>query len=321
MRRLAQSILKRDSQWDTTAAYMAILRRTKAQAVLAQYGPMGVAALPACKKLNVPLIVQFHGADASKHDILATYRDSYRELFAKADAVVAVSSAMRERLIRLGADKHKTILNIYGVDTEAIRPQENLPSSPTLLSVGRFVEKKAPYLTLMAFARAHRQVPEGRLRMIGDGVLLGPCIDLAKALGIEPSVDFLGSQPNDVVTKELAQARAFVQHSIEASDGDCEGTPLAILEAGAAGLPVIATRHAGIPEVVVDGQTGFLVAEKDIDAMSRHMVNLLSDRDQAAKIGKAARERIEAEFDVRVSVSNLWSIIERCMHSHVNRRP
>jgi glycosyltransferase involved in cell wall biosynthesis len=137
------------------------------------------------------------------------------------------------------------------------------------------------------------------------------CCRTARELGIDGSVDFLGQQPPDVVRQELRNARCFVQHSIEAANGDCEGTPVGILEAGATGLPVVATRHGGIPDVVVDGETGFLVDERDVGQMASRMLALASSPPLAAQMGERARARIVARFSQQKRLGRLWSAIER----------
>jgi colanic acid/amylovoran biosynthesis glycosyltransferase len=179
----------------------------------------------------------------------------------------------------------------------------------TFLAVGRFVEKKAPLLTLAAFASVWRRYPDARLRMIGSGKLLEACRDLACGLGIGEAVEFVGTQPNDVVAAEMMRVRGFVQHSLVAADGNSEGMPVAILEAGASGLPVVSTRHAGIPEVVDDGTTGFLVDERDVEGMAERMERLLAEPALAGELGRSARRRIEEHFSIESSIARLWEII------------
>jgi glycosyltransferase involved in cell wall biosynthesis len=111
----------------------------------------------------------------------------------------------------------------------------------------------------------------------------------------------------------------FVQHSVVASTGDREGTPVAVLEAGAAGLPVVATRHEGIADVVVDGETGLLVEEGDVDGMGDALVELLTDPERARRIGRAARERVELLFSLESTTERLCSILEQaCAGSRVS---
>ena len=313
--RTLRSVLARwPRNWHTTAALLAVFRRTQPRAVLAEYGTAGVHALEACRLAHVPLIVHFHGYDASKKSTLNKHRKTYRRLFQQAAAAVAVSRAMRQKLISLGAEPEKVHYCPYGVEFRQFQGAQPSTNPPVFLAVGRFVEKKSPDLTLRAFAETFRARPESRLRMIGDGPLLGPCRDLAESLGIGAAVTFLGSQPHQAVEQEMRMARAFVQHSVEAADGDCEGTPVAILEASASGLPVIATRHAGIPDVVLDGETGLLVDEHDVAEMALLMQKMVDDLQLAARLGQAARMRVERHFSMQESIDRLWAIIQAAVH-------
>jgi glycosyltransferase involved in cell wall biosynthesis len=267
----------------------------------------------ACRRAGVPLVVHFHGYDASIHSVLERMAASYRRMFDTAGAIVAVSRAMTRRLIDLGAPAGKVHWNSYGVDVAAFRGADPAAAGPTFLAVGRFTAKKAPHLTLRAFAAVHRAYPSARLRMIGFGDLEDACKALAGELGVAPVVEFLGPCPPERVRSEMRQARCFVQHSVEAPNGDSEGTPVSILEAGASGLPVVSTRHAGIPDVVINGQTGFLVAEHDVTAMADRMLDLACDPALAARLGRAGQDRVRRDFNMAYRVADLWRIVDRAI--------
>jgi len=303
---------RRQWEWEITLAYIKAFRHSKARAVLAEYGPTGVRVLDACRRLKLPLVVHFHGCDASMRSILEENKQAYPLLFQSAAAIIVVSLAMEKRILSLGAPVERVFYNPYGVDCKHFAGGCPERAGPVFLAVGRFVEKKGPHLTLLAFARVARQFPLARLRMIGDGPLLGVCRGLAKSLGVDHAVVFLGAQQHAVVQSEMRNARAFVQHSVEASNGDCEGTPVAVLEAGATGLPVIATRHAGIPDVIREKETGFLVDEYDTRGMAAYMAQLIQDPGLAARLGRNARSHIEDKFSSERSLARLWSIIEGC---------
>jgi len=302
---------------DVTRAYLKIFRRYRASAVLAHYGPMGVLVMDACHQAGIPLIVHFHGYDATERRVLEQEKEGYRRLFQLASAIIAVSKAMRRQLIELGAPPGTVHWNPVGVDCAAFdgaNPEEALP---TFLAVGRFCEKKAPDLTIRAFAEVYRQCPDARLRMIGFGPLKESSVQLVGQLGIASAVTILGPLRPDVVAEELRRARCFVQHSVVASNGDSEGTPATIVEAGASGLPVVSTRHGGIPDVVIDGETGFLVEEGDVSAMAERMLRLVHDPGLAGRMGRNARNWVEAEFSMAKRVGNLWKIIESCLPERV----
>jgi glycosyltransferase involved in cell wall biosynthesis len=303
---------------ETTAAYLAAFRRSAADAVLAEYGPTGVDVMEACRKSETPLIVHFHGYDASVRELLAKHAEDYLKMFGQAAAIIAVSRAMERKLISLGAPSEIVHYNPCGISCQQFRGAAPEKAAPLFLAVGRFVEKKAPQLTLRAFAQAHKASPEARLRMIGDGPLLDECRSLVKDLKIDSAVTFLGAQPHTVVQEEMRLARAFVQHSVQASNGDCEGTPVGVLEACASGLPVISTRHAGIMDVVVEGQTGFLAEEHDVEGMTQNMLQLIRDPELAGRMGRASRLRIKNHFSQEQSDGRLWSIIEGCIASRTN---
>lgn len=309
-RRLYRRLTRRPANWEITAGFLAAFRRNRVSAVLAEYGPMGLMVMDACRLAGLPMIVHFHGYDASRQDVLQQHADDYRRMFDQAAAVIAVSQAMKSRLSALGAPSDKLFYNPYGVDCRRFAAADPASAAPVFLAVGRFAEKKAPHLTLLAFAEVQRVCPDARLRMIGKGPLLDACRDLANGLGIEKAVAFLGAQEHEVVQEEMRKARAFVQHSLEAHNGDSEGTPVAVLEAGASGLPVVSTRHAGIPDVVIEEVTGLLVEERDVQGMTTEMLRLARDPGLAAKLGRSAREHIRHHFSMDRRINRLWSIID-----------
>ncbi len=292
------------------AAYEKIFKRLRADAVLAEYGPTGVFVMGACRRLCLPLFVSFHGYDVSRRDALKRFGTEYQELFRQAAGIFAVSRLMRDRLIEMGATAERTHHIPSGADCESFSGADPASAPPLVVAAGRFVEKKAPHLTLEAFARALRECPEARLRMIGDGPLLKRCRELAARLFVAHAVTFTGSLPHRAVAEEMRRARLFAQHSVRAESGDCEGTPVSIQEACAAGLPVVSTRHAGIPEVVVEGETGLLVDEGDVEGMARQMLRLLQNPSYAAALGEAARRRVREHFSAARSIERQWAIIE-----------
>jgi glycosyltransferase involved in cell wall biosynthesis len=316
--KLIRTIFRTDLERERTSAYLKVFREHNVVAVLAEYGDSGVWCAEACRQAGVPLVVHFHGYDASHREILATFEHAYAEMFAQAAAVIAVSHAMERQLVSLGAPPDKIFYNPYGVDTRQFTGADPAGADPVFIAVGRFTEKKGPHLTLEAFARVHRVYPEARLRMIGEGALLDTCRQLAQKLGIAEAATFLEAQVHSVVEQEMSLARCFVQHSVVAPSGDSEGTPVAILEAGATGLPVVATRHAGIPDAVVDGRTGFLVDEYDVEGMAERMLCLAKDPVLARRMGEQAREHIVGHFSMDQSLARLWDVIDAGIRGNVS---
>jgi glycosyltransferase involved in cell wall biosynthesis len=303
-----------------TLAYQKVFRLYRPCAVLAEYGTMGVVVLEACRRASMPLVVHFHGFDASVHDILAKNAKAYSVLFQEAAGLIAVSRAMRQKLIALGAPPDKVHYNPCGVDCREFAGADPAEAPINFVAVGRFTPKKAPDATLRAFAKVRRAHPTATLRMIGEGPLLADCRRLASDLGIGDGVTFLGAQPPLVVQEEMRRARCFVQHSVQAVSGDSEGTPVGVIEAGATGLPVISTRHAGIPDVVIEGETGFLVDEHDVEGMAQYMLRVAQNPGLAGRLGRAARLRVEKSFSMERSIGGLWKIIQSCAGAGPTRR-
>jgi glycosyltransferase involved in cell wall biosynthesis len=279
--------------------------------VLTEYGTAGSDMAPICKALNVPLIVHFHGFDASRYDILNSYKQGYALMFDVAKHIIVVSQAMARALTTLGCPQDKLVLNTYGphADYTQISPDYQ---SEYIISVGRHTYKKAPYLTILAFQKVLKKHPHLKLKMIGDGELFDVSQNLVKSLGLKDQVLLLGGLPRTEITRHLQSAFMYVQHSLVASNGDSEGTPVGIIEAMAAGLPVVSTRHAGISDVVVEHETGFLVDENDIEAMAADMLKLTENRDLAESMGNKGKVRIAGHFTLEKHISVLNDLIQNC---------
>ncbi len=289
------------------------LRAERPDVVLAEYGNMGAEILPSCGSARIPLVVHFHGFDAHRNDYVARY-GNYAELFRYASALVVVSRAMEQRLLELGAPREKVIYNCYGIDVDQFVPGRPDQAPPHFLAIGRFAEKKAPHLTIEAFGRVVGERPEARLTMVGQGRLWERCKQLVQERGLQNSVDLCGVKRPAEIVELFHRSRAFVQHSVVTESNDHEGTPLAVLEAMATGVPVVSTRHAGINDVVAHGERGLLCAEHDVEGMAAHMIALIDEPSRALAMGVAGRAYVEVAHRVEVQVANLQRILEHAVH-------
>lgn len=289
-------------------AFMHSIKQHKIQVVLAQYGTTAHRIVKLCKHLNIPLITHFHGYDASINAVIDNC-DYYKEVFAYSTYIIAVSVSMKDRLMALGCPKEKIIYNTYGPNPLflEINPQF---SENVFLGLGRFVDKKAPYYVILAFSQVLKQYPKAKLVIGGNGDLYEVCVNLVKYLKIESSVLLPGVLSKEQFSSYLSTSLAFVQHSVTALSGDQEGTPVAVLEASAAGLPVISTYHAGIPDVIIDGETGLLVAEHDVNAMAEKMMQLLDNKELAQQLGQNGKERIKNNFTMERHLKVIDDLID-----------
>jgi glycosyltransferase involved in cell wall biosynthesis len=244
--------------------------------------------------------LQFFGY-AHGYDVSQVLRDpKWARMYLRyneADGVIVPSRHGRDRLIEAGIDSQRIHVVPSGVPVPSAPMTREETGCTRCLAVGRMVPKKAPLLTLKAFRQALGAHPQMHLDVVGDGDLLAPATQFVHDSGLDSTVTFHGSQPNEMVNTLMRQADLFLQHSItDPQTGDEEGLPTAIQEAMACSLPVVSTCHAGIPEAVDDGTTGFLVREGDTDAMAERIVRLAGDHGLRQRMGEAAWRRAQERF-------------------------
>lgn len=289
------------------------IKKDGCKLIHAHFGPAGYDALGLKKKLKIPLVTTFYGADASRLPGLKGWLEKYRVLFEKGDLFLTEGPHMKKSLVKLGCPEEKIIVHHLGVNLENIRFKARIPDDNEIriLTAARFEEKKGIFYALKAFAHARNIFDNIRLILIGDGVLRKDIEREIENLKISENVTLMGFQKYEVFMKELAGSHIFMLPSITARDGDSEGgSPVVLIEAQAAGLPVLSTRHADIPEVVVDGKTGFLVPERNEEALAEKLIYLLNNLDTWDVIGRSGREHVEKEYDLRKQAQRLEGIYD-----------
>jgi glycosyltransferase involved in cell wall biosynthesis len=283
---------------DVPANLRRLLDDEKPAIVHAQFGLGGALALPIAERANVPLVVTFHGGDATKEKhfgrrpLLPTIFQRRREALAtRAHTILCVSDYIRDVLVKRGFPAAKLVTHYLGID---IPQGVMLPPggvSATVAFVGRLVEKKGADTLIDAMAIARQTDPTLDLLIVGDGPDKAALQKRAAAAGVR--VRFAGWLAAKDVQTSLRRALLLAVPSRAAAGGDAEGLPTVIMEAMALGVPVVATRHAGIPEIVRDGVTGLLAPEADAGALAQAILALKADP------GLASRLRGEAYVDIR----------------------
>lgn len=287
----------------------------KVDLILAEFGTMGARLVDIAQLSGIPMVVIFYGYDAWNSNTVQENESIYKRLFSHVAEVIGVSKEICAQLEKLGCPKEKISYLPCYVDLNKFKFVDRTFAEPRFLSVGRFCHTKAPQLTIMAFAEVLKKLPEAKLTMIGadDGNgVLEMCKTMVKALQLTSKVEFLGSCSPDRVYSEMQKASVFVQHSVTTPEtGDKEGTPVAIMEAMASGLPVISTRHAGIQEMIQHGENGRLVEEFDYLRMAEEMLSLVQNKEELQRIGKAASQSIRSNSLVVDHTLKLTEIIEK----------
>lgn len=278
--------------------------RPAADVLYAHFGPNGqvAATLKAVGLIDLPIITVFHGFDVTMV-IKEWGPDYYRCLFAHGDLMLPVSQEFKRRLISMGCPEEKIAVHHMGVDIRTLdfRPRKKPnPGTPIqVLSIARLVEKKglASGIRAIHLATQSLDIPI-KYTIVGDGVLRPELESLIEELGCQDSVEIAGWKTQDEVKTYIEQAHVYLAPSVVAKNGDEEGIPVVLMESAASGLPLISTRHSGIPELVRDRETGLLADEHDVSGLAAALVELCKDENLGHQLSVAGRRLVEDEFEI-----------------------
>src|SRR5262245_40311090 len=286
----------------------------------AHFGTSGMYALPYAARYRLPLIVTFHGVDVTVLDSWARflpYRWPYAvlapRLLQRMTLGLCVSQEIYERLRALGAPADRLVIHRLGIDLNQFTIGQRDSTTVQIVMAGRLVEKKGFEFGLQAFARVARAHAHTSLTIIGDGPRRRSLEQLASALAIGNRVTFTGVLSSREVSDQLRRSDVMLAPSVTGRDGNREGSPMTVKEASASQVVPVSTYHAGIPEIVEDGTTGFLVDERDVDGLADRLERLIRDASLRIRMGRAAREKMEREFDNRVQVDELERLYDRAI--------
>lgn len=288
------------------------LSRPSYDVVHCHYGSNGLLGMKLKQSgaLKGRLVVSFHGNDLT-HYVRRSGERVYRQLFKTGDLFLPVSNRFRDELIRLGCSQDKIRVQHMGVDTQQLRncySVKGATESFKALSVGRLVEKKGFQYSIEAFSKLSAKFPEASYDIIGEGPLRERLQQLITAFDLAERVRLLGWKTQEEVIERMAAADLLVAPSVTALNGDQEGIPVVLMEAMALGVPVLATVHSGIPELVAHDKSGYLVAERDVDGLASVMARAIRHPEERSYISAAGRRRVEDAFNVRVQNQRLMDL-------------
>lgn len=265
------------------------------------FGPNGIRGV-ILKKLGIEgkLITTFHGYDANMYPKIHG-NNIYKELFLYCDAFTSNTYYTKYQMFKLGCNKK--IINILpvGVNLNKFQYQEkklNKGDCIKFITVGRLVEKKGYDISLKAFAKLYKENQNIKYYIIGDGEKKEELYKLADKLKIQKVVKFLGSLDMKNIIEIFKESHIFLLPSKTAQSGDKEGQALVIQEAQASGIPVLSTYHNGIPEGIVNGKSGYLVKENNIDELYEGMKYMIKNSHEWKNIGKMGRLFVEKRYDI-----------------------
>lgn len=301
-------------------AFHAKFRSQAYTLIHAHFGTSGMYALPYASRYGLPLVVTFHGVDVtvlSSWVRFLPHRWPYAalapRLFQRMTLGLCVSNEIRDRLRALGAPADRLVIHRLGIDLSQFTNGSRDPARVEVIMVGRLVEKKGFEYGVQAFARVAKSTPNVLLTIVGDGPRRPALEQLAAELGIGHRVTFTGVLASREVGDRLRRSDVMLAPSVTGRDGNREGSPMTVKEASASQVVPVSTYHAGIPEIVDDGVTGFLVDERDVDGLADRLQRLVRDQNLRAQMGCAARAKMEREFDNRAQVDELERLYDRAV--------
>ncbi len=265
-----------------------------------QFGPLGrrVVSLVPIRTRNHRIVTSIRGADVTA--VLKKHPGIYHDLFREGHLFLPVCEFLKERLIREGCAEEKIVVHYSGIDCskfEYLQRRREPGELTKVLTVARLMEKKGVAFAIEAVAALLEKGEQIEYRVVGDGPLRGSLQQMIERMGIDRQVKLLGWKTHEDVKRLLEESHVMVAPSLTSEGGDQEGIPNAIKEAMATGLPVISTFHSGIPELVTDGVSGFLVQERDAASISALLEYLIKHPRICSEMGLAGRRQVEQKFD------------------------
>lgn len=284
-----------------TAAYSQWGAR-KYEIIHCQFGNCGILGmfLRDIGLLKGKLVVSFHGFDISR-EVQQMGSGLYKQLFESGDLFLPICEYFKRRLVSLGCDEKKITVHRSGIDLQRFSDACNHFSTNgkvKIMTIGRLVEKKGIEHGIEAVARVMATNKNINYTIVGDGPLKGKLIRLVRKLKMQGTIIFTGDLRQGEIKDLLKDAHILLAPSITARDGNQEGIPVVLMEAMAMGIPVVSTLHSGIPELVQDNQSGFLVPEKDVKSLVEKIQCLIEHRSRWREMGAKGRATVKEKHDI-----------------------
>lgn len=311
--------------------FLFFLMKDKPNLIHAHFGPSGYSFLRFKSIFKTSLITSFYGYDLSalpyQND---RWKLRYRKLFKRGELFLVEGHYMKKCLIELGCPREKIVVQHLGIDLDQIKfvPRKLKKSGKIgVLIAGSFREKKGVPYAVEAFGKVKQAHPHLKLELTTIGDSMGTpreerekekILTIIKKYKLNNSIRMLGYQPYPVFLRELYKHHIFLSPSIHSSDGDTEGgAPVSIIEASASGTPVVSTTHCDIPEVVINKESGYLVPERDVDALTERLGFLVTHPDIWEEMGQKGREHIEKNYNITTQVQKLEEIYDMVVKRNI----
>ncbi len=290
--------------------------RPKADLLYAHFGPNGqvAATLKAVGLIDLPIVTVFHGFDVTL--VIEEWGPRYyRVLFEHGDLMLPVSKEFKRRLVTLGCPAAKIVVHHMGVDIQTLTFKERKDPKPgcpiKILAIARLVEKKGIADGISAVANIAAMGKHAIVfDIVGDGVLREELDAFIKKTECSNLVTLVGWKDQDAVQEFIESADIYLAPSVTAANGDEEGIPVVLMEAAATGLPLVSTRHSGIPELVRDQETGLLANEHDVPGLTSALEQLCADGELRRQLGRNGRNLVAREFAIDSLNTKLGKLLQ-----------
>ncbi|NJO39266.1 MAG: colanic acid biosynthesis glycosyltransferase WcaL [Cyanobacteria bacterium CRU_2_1] len=286
-----------------------------------QFGTQSFRGM-AFRVINAPeskLITIFRGDDISRF-VNERGDRVYEKLFKTGDFFLTNCEFFKRRVIQLGCDETEIVVHYSGLDCSKFIPTFRYPNPDQqirIATIGRLVEKKGIEYSIRAVAQLIEVHSNLEYNIIGDGLLRERLQRLIEELNLSHCVKLLGWKNEREIIEILNQTHLFVATSITAKDGNQDAPINVLKEAMALGLPVISTHHGGIPELVQDGVSGFLVPERDVDALAEKLRYLVEHPEIWATMGRAGRAYVEEHYNLQKLNDRLVDVYQRLLEQNL----
>ncbi|MFE1744020.1 glycosyltransferase [Coleofasciculus sp. H7-2] len=303
------------------ATILLMKRQTTYDVIHCQFGHLGLMAM-ALRELGVlqgKLITHFRGSDISKY-IQQVGEDAYEPLFKTGDLFLSNCDFFKRRLVKLGCEENKIIVFGSGIDCSRFRFSPRYPHPDgriKIVTTGRLVEKKGVEYGIRAVTKLANTYPNIEYNIVGDGPLLKELQQLIQILKVEHSVHLIGRKQQQELIELLNNSHIFIAPCVTAKDGNQDAPVNTLKEAMAMGLPVVSTQHGGIPELVEDGISGFLVPERDADALAEKLGYLIAHSEVWPEMGQAGRAYVEQHYNLDQLNDYLVEIYKQLLNQEI----
>jgi len=269
-----------------------LLKRNEISIIHFHFGDVAEYFMPLKRFCVAKICVSFYGRDATPGRLV-----QLKNVFKYSDLILVLSKKMRETILPFNQNNVNILVHQLAVDLGKLPPLPEKRKNQVVF-VGRLVEKKDILTALKVFKMTLEKVGEWKFVICGNGPFMGEACQYVQDHQLEHWVEFKGLVSHLVVLQVMSESKIFFLPSKTASDGDSEGTPTVIMEAQCLGLPVVSTRHAGIPEILKEGETGLLSREKDIQNLAKNLNHIIQAPKELERMGKNAFEFGRASFDL-----------------------